>query len=340
MPEKISLRTKKEPAARLGFIDNVRGIVVLIYMLAHLVSATDSVVEIPQWFGHDGNVEAFAFWRFFNFSLMDLGQPIFFSIIGLTCFYAVSRRVERGESVKTAVMHFVQRNCILFTVATLWMFVLTRIENRDIDWDILQAIAFTGILVSPFILIKPVRNAPWLRLLLGAAVFVLYQVFYEPLLFLFANEGGMTACFGYLGIVLVASAIGDYLRKSPFKYTLLTSALIFAAVLVVDLWGVAKFRAYNATFMVASLALVNGMLFILYALDKLFLKGKPIPLLSALGKNMLFFFLFFMTIGGLPRLFIPRPLTTFEFWAMVIGYIALYAAIAAVFQKKKIIIKL
>jgi hypothetical protein len=340
MPEKNQLSQKKEPV-RIGFIDNVRGIVVLMYMLSHLVTGINTVVVIPEWFVHGGRVEAFPFWSFFNFSFMDLGQPIFLTLIGLTCFYAFNRRLENGESVGKAALRAVQRNCVLFTAATLWMYVMTRLDGRDIDWDILHSIAFTGLLVLPFALIKPVRKLPSLRLALGAAAFVLYQIFHEKLAFLNGNEGGAAACFGYLGIVLVASAVGDYLRKDPFKYALLTSGLIFAAVFAINFWGPAVFRAYNAAFMVASLALVNGMLFVLYALDKLLLKGKPIPLLSTLGKNMLFFFIFSMSVGGAAHRFIVKsPLSTFGFWTAVAAYILVYLLIAAVFQKKKIIIKL
>ncbi|MDR2090414.1 MAG: hypothetical protein LBP62_02000 [Clostridiales bacterium] len=327
---------KRQPSARLGFVDNVRGIVVIMYMLAHYAADNPSAVEIPLWFRHGGHGAGSAFWQYFNLSLMDLGQPIFFTLIGLTVFYAFEKRLERGYSLKEAAMHAVARNCILFTASAVWTFVFV----RSFDWDLLRAVAFTGLLAVPFLLIKPVRRIPSVRLALGAAILLIHHALADKLAFLAANEGGIAACIGFIGIVLIGSAIGDYSRKSPLKYTLLTAALIFIAVLTVNYWEPAEWILFNTSFMVLSLAIVNGILFILYALDKLILNGKPLPVLASLGKNMLFFFLFVIMLGGAPNVLIARPLTAFEFWAFGGIYIAVYLGLGWLFQKKNIVIKI
>jgi predicted acyltransferase len=195
-------------------VDNVKGVLVLVYMLWHFFSAVaPDAFDLPVWLSHNltGEVLApFAVWRFFNFVMMDLGQPAFFFLIGLTLFYAFSRQVERIGK-KAATLRFFNRNILIFAVGTLLTFLQNRTNGEHNDWDLFQGIGFTGILLIPF-LCDFIRTRWYLRGIAGVAIIFIFHLIRPYLLIMNGAEGGVLSCFGYLGMVLLASVVLDLIK--------------------------------------------------------------------------------------------------------------------------------
>jgi hypothetical protein len=334
---------------RFGSVDNVRGLLVLLFLAAHTwgMGAFDSFV--PRWMVHEGSVAGVWLWEFFNFSLMDLGPTAFFFVLGLTAFSAFSVRVAR-DGKKAAMHRYIHRNVLFLSLCFMMLYVGAKLNGEAVkDWDNINGVAFTGLLLAPFVYVDFIREKPWVRLLSGAAILALYHIFKAQIDVLSGHAGGVAACVGYAGFTLIVSFIGDVSREKGRKgvllYLLTSVGIAAAAFLANEFLGRASYPQYNTTYMLMSLMIMNTIWFLFCIVDKLFIKNRPIPVVAAIGRSLIFFtvlswilapILSSLAVGIAPNGAVtPATLVIVE----LIGF-AVYAAIGFVFDRKKIIIKL
>jgi hypothetical protein len=330
---------------RFALVDNVKGVLVLLFLASHIWSIDLFSSFIPSWMLHKGNIAETPFWSFVNFSLMDLGPTAFFFVIGLTIFKAFSSRVEK-DGKKAALHHYVYRNVLVLSGAFCLTFIRGRSEPywRD-GWDNIHSIAFTGLLLIPFVYINFIRNNAWLRLLLGAALLTLFYIYKDKIDVLSGNSGGMAGCVGYAGLVLVVSFVGDMSRKGALPYLLTSAGIVAAAFLANKYLGRASYVEYNTTYMIMSLFVLNIIYFVFYVVDKLFIKNRPIPVLAALGRSLLLFFILSWIIAIATDALLGKiiaadqaPLRTLVVIEALCAL--LYFIVGFVFDKKKIVVKI
>ncbi|MDR0751475.1 MAG: heparan-alpha-glucosaminide N-acetyltransferase domain-containing protein [Christensenellaceae bacterium] len=322
---------------RIALIDNIRGLLVLAFIFLHVyVDNTD--FRGPEWLVHNGKVADIPIMNFANVSVMDFGPTSFFFVIGLTVFLSFSKRIERSGK-KAAYSRYLLRNAVLFSACKIILFIKSNVtEGEFIDWDNISSIAFTGFLLMLF-MFDFIRNKPYVRLVLGAIVLVLYHVLKEPLQFLSGAKGGIYGCLGYLGIVLVSSFIVDLARESLLKHAIFSFILFIIAWLVNTNIGKPVFSEYNMPYMVMSIFALNSVYFIFSVIDKLFLKGREIPILAPLGKSLIFFLYLTFIIDAI-FYYIPEPLTRTQVFIVEAILIPIYLLIGYFLGKKRIIIKL
>jgi hypothetical protein len=234
------------------------------------------------------------------------------------------------------------RNAAIIGIFT----VLTYIRSKGLggsvpDWETVQSIGFTGLLLIPF-MFSFIRRNTWIRLALGVVVLVLFQTFRAQISILDGYQGGIGACVGYLGIVLLASVMGDLAEKGFLYYAVGTAAAVGAMLLVKSVWGEALFYPiFNASYMVVSFFVLNTAYFIAYILDKLFIKNRPIPVLETLGKNIFLYLLLSLLLCGTVYLFTQnKPLDQIGLLIAEIICVAFYALLTIPLKKKNIMFRL
>jgi hypothetical protein len=331
-------------------VDNAKGVLVLLYIILHIFTMPSTAYTPPGWLAHGGDIVGVPFFSFLNFSFMDLGPTSFYFFIGLTVFKSFSKKVA-AMGKKAAYAKSLSRNAILFGISQTILFVKSKILGETFEWDSITSIAFTGVILLAF-MSDFIRERAWVRLSIGAAILILYNYFKPALELLSAGNGGIKGCIGYTGVVLIASALGDFAQgsgeqttkfftKNMIKYLIVSVALFFAAWAAKTFWGEASFKSsdLNGTYMVMATFVMNCIFFLAYILDKLFIKGRPLPIFASFGRNIIVFLYMTFTVDSV--LFIlPYTYTLTQILIAEAVCVAVYLALAYIFDKKKMVIKL
>ncbi|MDR3263851.1 MAG: hypothetical protein LBT30_06030 [Clostridiales bacterium] len=338
-------------------IDNIKGLVVIIFLFSQVFIQSVTTHFLPRWFPHTGRNGGGI--DFLNFSLIDLGPVAFFFVIGLVVFGSLSKKIEMNG--KSAYRQYFIRNLAIVGLFALFTFVSDKIGNVHYTWNTLMSVGLTGLLLLPFLNWK-IRNNTWLRLACALVIFVVYYFFNKgfipifddkgayvigfvnktPFNLLYAEEGGISACVGYLGVVLLASVFSDFMRKGLLHYSIATVAAIAFAVVVRLACGVAFYRRYNITYIVSAFAAVNAFYFVFFVINKFLLKNRPIPVLITLGRNLMLFIMLALILSAPFNLFrgaeflstIKGPLIMF------VLYLAFFVILTVPLAKRKVLFKL
>jgi hypothetical protein len=184
-------------------------------------------------------------------------------------------------------------------------------------------------------------------LLSGAVILTLFYVFKAQIDVLNDGSiaGGISGCVGYAGFVLVVSFLGDMSREKTLWYLLASVGTVAAALLVNAFLVPADYAEYNASYMIKSLFVMNTIYLFFYALDKLLIKNRPIPVLAGLGRSLLIFFLLSWQIASILESVLNSVVKDgvgtigILIGVELVGF-ALYVAVGFILYKKKIIIKI
>ncbi|MDR2047352.1 MAG: hypothetical protein LBP79_05605 [Clostridiales bacterium] len=344
---------------RVALIDNVKGLLVIIFLLSQMLIQIEAravvdlgaAINLPGWFEHGADVSNIPFWNFFGFSFLDMGPISFFFVIGIVVFWAFEKK-RPYEKPSASLKKFLGRNATIVgiflplnIIASMFL-VKSGGLSSSWNWGTIASIGFTGLLLTPFMAVGPLRRRWWIKVIAGLGVLALYYYCYDFFKAFDGTEGGPMACVGFTAVVLFVGAIGDLQRKKlgVLWYTLITAALLLFGAYIkrVGVWGPAVYDDYNATYLIMALNLVNLVYYVFFILDKLFLKGRAIPILATLGRNILLFFILTgcvinAFIGILPVFAEATPTTLY---AMQIGSLLLYLVLAIILEKKKIVFKL
>jgi uncharacterized membrane protein YhaH (DUF805 family) len=235
---------------RINLVDNVKGLLVVIYMLFQIavqvsnaasaggVSFKDKLTFFyGQWFWHGGGGKGSPFWEYFGFSFLDLMPIAFFFVIGIVAFYIFDRQVKKDGLGKT-FRRSVTRNAtivgIVLSLVIAAALVVSRLDGSgkiSFYWAPHASIGFTGLILSLFMLIPPLRRSWWLKLIAAAVIFAVYYIFFDYILLAGGTEGGPAACVGYAGVMFAVGALGDLQRKKRgfLWYSIATVALFFVS---------------------------------------------------------------------------------------------------------------
>ncbi|MDR2047360.1 MAG: hypothetical protein LBP79_05645 [Clostridiales bacterium] len=343
----VKMKIKKTDSAseRNALVDNVKGLVIIFFIVTNVYFLANLTFKMPEWSIHEGDVNGIPLWSYLNFSLMDLGPAIFFFLIGLTVFPTFSRHTVRDGS-RAAYKRFFMRNMTIVGIFCTITFIKSKLLKEingatEHDWDTIQSIGFTGVLLTPF-LFGFMRRHAWARVLAGLGVLVLFQLFHKEINIFHSYQGGLAACVGYLGIVLVSSALGDAMRKGIIAYAAASLLLAGAAVLSDRFFGKAAFfEDYNTTYMLMAATFINTVYFAFYVIDKLVLKGRRIPVLSSMGRNLFLYLLISLAVMAVTMIFLADvPLNQTRLLLLEIGVVAAYLLLGIFLEKKNITFKL
>ncbi|MDR3262706.1 MAG: hypothetical protein LBT30_00165 [Clostridiales bacterium] len=314
--KRIVLQSKEKILSeRNVLLDNVKGLIIVLFLFSQIfIQATNYFELLPDWFVHSyhmndatGIVRNASGIPFLNFNFLDLGPVTFFFVIGIIVMTSFGKR--EAQYGKVAYKNFFLRNLSIVGLFGLILFIGNKIGGFSWSWNTIMSVGMTGVFLVPFML-PSIRNNTWIRLACGAGILLLYHFFNTSSAFqvLFAEEGGVSACFGYLGIVLLATVIGDMMRKGVFSYAIATLILIGVAALIrYTFGGAAYYRQYNLSYLIMALAIVNAIYFVLYVLNKLLLKDRPIPVLVTFGRNF-FLFIILSLLASTPILLFQKTL--------------------------------
>jgi len=244
------------------------------------------------FFGHPGP-------RATYMTIYDIGAAAFIFVIGLVFSISYRRRIER-KGLKSAIFHLLTRYGLLLVLGYIVMLVggdLVKYSNElpgvpILMWDVIPTLGLVGFVTLPFIFIKKYN----VRMIIGYLWILLYQILMNTTpLKLYAQlsvHGGIFGMiFGYSGIMIIATALGDYLFYTDvadkIKYrnmALFGIVNLLGGLLIAFIpgWEASK-RQVSFTHCVISLAVcVLGLLVFVY-LDRY--KDKKLHFFQAFGQN-------------------------------------------------------
>ncbi|MDR3216515.1 MAG: hypothetical protein LBT55_03760 [Clostridiaceae bacterium] len=324
-------------SSRYAIVDNMKGLMVIFYMLAQFmifIPASFSKHDIVYHSSQTGT--DLPFFNFFNMMPLDLGPIAFFFLIGIIMYKVFDRSVEREG--KAAYKRFFIKNAAIIGIFSALLFMVNAVTNDDMDWQTVHSIGFTGILLM-FTLLPKIRRNAWVRLAVGVGILALYTVFKSQIDLFTGTQGGIAACVGFAGAVLISSFLGDVSRKNLGLYAIATAALFGVAIGLKYLLGEALYQSYNTTYIAFGLAWVNLLYFIFCIIDKLFLKNRPIPIIATFGRNIFLYLLLTLVLDGVCELFVP----TLNAWQVGIALaivVSIYVLISLPLAKTKTLFKL
>lgn len=284
--------------ARLRWVDQARGFVIFLLVLtlvfppdAWKSTSTLGGFVLNFFLGHAGSYDTYM-------TFYDIGAPAFIIIIGLAFSLSFRKRMHEGGS-KAAVRHVLTRYGVILLLGVLFLLVgdlsLIEISNTGlviVRWDVLPTLGLVGFVTLPFVYIKDARK----RMLVGYVWMVLYQVLMLTVgLKLYAQQsvhGGIFGTiFGFSGMMIVATAIGDYLffTEHPDKQKYSNLALFGMLNLGIGLlisfipgWEAAK-RQVSLSYCLVSLGVTMLVSLIFVYLDRV--RNKEIAYFQAMGQN-------------------------------------------------------
>lgn len=182
---------------RIASLDLLRGLAILLMIV---VNSLFDYPAVPSWLKH-------APWN--GYTISDIVAPMFLFSIGISYSLSFNKRRNTQGTAKT-ILHFIVRYVILFCFGFFGEWAVL----GKIGWGVLTMIGAVGIYSLAFMFIGPA-----LRVVLAAIPLIAYQVLVSlgipVLLFVDGGLGGPTATVAWGFIVILASAIGNWTRRSP-----------------------------------------------------------------------------------------------------------------------------
>lgn len=350
-----SAASEKLKVDRVALYDNFRGIAVILYIFS-MMSNLIKKFKLPYWMVHtwslddaanqvaNGNLLPQQLFPFFNITLADLGPVFFYFILGLTIIWAFQRRKER-DGLKAAYQHILYRNLAIIGVAAVMVFLfnaigrMTSSDPRIIDWNQLASIGLVGIMLMPF-----VNKGKWTRLISGIAILTVYQIFLPQIIrVLGGEEGGIAACFGFLGVTLIITFLADLQREKGLKWFAAAVGITLAIAALLSWLLPAHYREFNTTYQITALAFIS-VFFLLYCLLDKYVIKKAIPFISWMGKNLFLYYLILQVarvgIKELQKIIAPDGVTIFGMIMVNVVIIVLFGLLSWWLERKKFIFKL
>ncbi|MDR1905948.1 MAG: hypothetical protein LBQ27_03400 [Clostridiales bacterium] len=369
---KVSESKLSSVGKRDGFVDNIRGLVVLLFLMSSVfVNSKGGELALPDFFAHTSAWEIINVGKGiigikpFGFGLLDLGPIVFYFLIGVVAFLNINNKARQRGDAKGLYRSFFVRNLAIMGMGTIGCAIMILLSNDGTFaepvysltagnvvyfWSGITAVGFTGVLLTP--LVPLVRKTWWAKLIASLAILTIYTLISNNEIFLKfmakGIEGGMSACIGFAGALLFVGFLADLMRmkKSIIWYSLASVALVGAFIFVLSLPNTPEnpvlfYPRYTIGYIVGALAVVNTVYYVLWIINKFLLKNRAIPLLAALGRNLLFFLMFTAFFSLLGPVFFGGPI---ESWNTLLLYyfscVLFYFIIAIPLERRKIIIKL
>ena len=290
---------------RFALLDNARGLVMLLLSFAVVMYPFD---VMPYFFGHVGyNTNGIGF--------ADFGVTAFVFILCMMMSYNFRRDLAK-KGAKAIIKTYIVRSVALVGAS----FIIGYFQNlgdSSVAWGILATYGVASLLLLPFMPIKK----PEIRFGIGLGILFLYQIVVTATWPAFNNfvlghgDGGFVGVISYLGLMLICTSLGELYFNNKKRFYILSIIISGLALLLFilnvsigpigqDAWKTGTFISYifmskprqSMAYMIISLAVVMG--FFILADRWKYLREKQVPILGAIGKNALLFFV----AGGLLRI--------------------------------------
>lgn len=359
------LGKEKLTHVRYEWLDQFRGLIILFLIISVITwplsgnALTGEPIVGPPLLNH-----GFKFANYYPaiITIIDIGQQIFMFVLGFVAFLAFSGRLQK-KGAKEAWKHGITRVAILYFLAflddgliggdlleggTSWI--------KDVLWNGTLANLAIGTFAA-YLSIYLIKNGDK-RLYLGLAILILHSILYAlPFFDRYINtgapEGSLIFPFNALNhaaIAIVATCFSQWYKTDPndpivgFKKRILPGATI-AIVAFYCLDWIQPAEHHDVTTSLALLAIATSgfMISVFYFFDTI---GFKLPVLSAMGKNMLLLFILAFIIDlyvGILADNFKGLLLAFPVLALLlVGILPILfeVAIALVLDKKNIKIKI
>ena len=360
----VIIEEKKKLHVRYEWLDQFRGLIIIFLIISVITWPLSGNPNLPgsTWIGPPLLNHGFKYLNGWPplITIIDIGQQIFMFVLGFVGYIAfTSRREKRG--LGAAWKHGLIRVAILYILAFLDDGLIGGlISNGSIPWDevlwygTLANLAIGTFAAYLFTYLMP-KNADR-RMLIAIGIMVIHAILYATGIFDYKGPlpGGTLVfpfnAFNHAAIAIAATCFSQWYRLDPqdpkvgFKKRILPAATIFIIAFYCFDW-IQPAEHHDATTSLALLAIAaSGFLIaVFYGFELMKFK---VPVLSEMGRNMLFLFIFafiFDIIIGLLMdssrdFFASNPLITMLLFGVL--PIAIEAGIAMLFARLKWIIKI
>ena len=279
---------------RLRWLDQSRGFVMILLTL--------TLVFPPRVWISEGSI---LFWLFSHagpdatyMTVFDIGAAMFVFIMGLSFSISFQRRRLKGSTGR-AIRYVLLRYSLILIFGFLILASMGSLiyESRGIEvlaWDVIPTLGLIGFVCLPFVFIREPKS----RMVAAYAWMIIYQILMNTVGLkeyakASAHGGVFGTIFGYAGIMIVATAVGDYLASGststsePKKFERfamfgILNVLGGLALSFVPGWEASK-RQVSFTHCVISIGVTVSVLLIFIYLDRV--KNRDFVLLQAYGRN-------------------------------------------------------
>jgi len=230
----------KKVEKRIEYLDAYRGFLVSLMIL---VNFWLFFKNIPLWLKHAPPLG--------GVTVVDIGAPLFFFVIGLVYPYSFGRRLKKDGAQKT-FQHFIIRYLVLWLFGFVGVLVTT--YQLTFGWNVLMAIGLAGLYALPFMFLGHI----W-RLLCGILLLAIYQFVilrYFQATVLAYDMGGFLGAISWASMILISSFWWPIIKKddhSQFSWT----GLVFILVILALGFTLGQFYPTNKPLVSASYILLS-----------------------------------------------------------------------------------
>ncbi|MFW9949121.1 MAG: hypothetical protein ACFFKA_03215 [Candidatus Thorarchaeota archaeon] len=360
----VIIEGKKKLHIRYEWLDQFRGLIIIFLIISVITwpLSGDPNLSGSSWIGPPLLNHGFKYLNGWPplITIIDIGQQIFMFILGFGGYIAfTSRRDKKGTLA--AWKHGLIRIGILYILAFIDDGLIGGlISEGSIPWDeVLWYGTLANLAIGTFaayLFIHLIPKNPDKRILIAIGIMIVHAILYSTGMFDYKGPliGGTLVfpfnAFNHTAIAIAATSFSQWYKLDPedpkvgFKKRILPAASIAIIAFYVFDW-IQPAEHHDATTSLALLAIAaSGFLIsIFYGFEQMKFK---LPILSEMGRNMLFLFIFAFIFDIAISLFmdtsrdffIINPLITM----LLIGVlpIVIEAGIAMLFAKLNWIIKI
>jgi len=272
-------RPTTRPARDLG-IDRFRGVLVFLMVAGNYLGGVQAV---PDLIKHTPDV---------GLSVADVVAPCFVLAIGLN--YGPSFRRRAQQSLGGAYRHFLFRYLSLIGIGAIISAGGTQIAGEPSSWGVLQALGLAGLVCLPV-----VRLGPYLRLAVGLALLIVYQLIVDAWLLdsvLATVQGGFVAGLSWGALLILSTAFADLWRRGWAAAIVCCAAFAVVGGLAALLVPVSKNRV-SLSYILVTLA-IGAIVFLLTEVISRTLARRP-GYLAWWGENPLALYLLHLLVLAL-----------------------------------------
>ncbi len=346
--------------ARYRWLDQARGLVVLLYMVSAITSPLDGDVlrgehQIgPTYLNHG---YAYFYDHPAMITIIDVGQPIFMFVVGFAAYIAFTGRL-RKRGAAFAWLYALRRVALLYLLSYISAGPLYHLAGQPTNWpEVLYDGILSRIAIGAFVTYASIyflRNADR-RIYVGIFIFIVHAFLfgsyavdrYPWLDDLLGRPKFPLGALNQAGVAVFGSVFAQWALRNPQDVAAgfrnkVVPASVLAVVLAYCMEWLQPSEHHDVTTALALLSVgLSGLLVaVTYAFGE---QGIEIPMLRALGKNLLLLFvlvsqLFERYIGLIPDWVAQDfPYVTLIFIGVL--PMALMMALAVLLERRNIIIR-
>ncbi len=316
---------------RISSIDQYRGFAIVGMVIVNFLAEVGSA---PFWLRHPVDV---------GFTFADQIAPCFIFAIGLTYGASLKRRLASGRPLDV-YMHFFVRAMALIGIG--WFLSAgeqwTGHSAAPVAWGVLQEIGLACVLCLPLL------RLPWgARLAIALAGIAAYQYALDAWWLERVLAGSIVASFSRAAMLLLATALADMFSSGKKAAYAAFCAALAAAGAVLSIWIPISRARQTMPFDLLTVGIAGLAYLAFHFINDVW--KKDIPLLTAWGRNPLFFYIvhqILLAFFVFPSYVFPGMGWWHEeapLWlaaVQILGLLAVISAMAAWMKKKNAVIKL